>query len=266
MGLRTRLLTAGLALGLIGGPGLTAPAGNAAPARQVTVSISITKPVILQGQKTVVRGALKPRKAGAPVALRLKVTGGWKTIQKKRTTSRGTYTFTVAPQKGGVFTYRVTRQPIRGAGQVHSRTVQLTVYRWRNVNDLDITEYDGVTDFDGPAIMDGTTYARSIVLDADATEEDPDEPGFFVVDVHGTCALFETTVGGLDDNTAETQVRAEVTGDDEVLSDETYGVGEVAPLTLDIRGYSEVRVDTVAVEQDVHRGLGVGSPRMLCAS
>ncbi len=267
MGLWTRLLTAALTLGLIGAIGLAAPAANAdAAARQVTVSISITKPVILAGQKTVIKGAVKPRKAGAPVALRLKVIGGWKTIEQKRTTSRGTYRFTLAPERGGVFTYRVTRQPIRGAGQVHSRTVQLAVYRWHNVNDLPITEYDGVTDFDGPATMDGETFARSIVLDADATEADPDEPGYFVVDVDGTCAVFETTVGALDGNTEGTQVQAKVTGDDEVLSDETYAVGDNDLLTLDIRGFTDVRVDTVTVEQDVNRGLGVGSPRMLCTS
>ncbi len=272
MGLRTRLLTAALTLGLIGAMGLAAPAASVdAAARQVTVSISITKPVILAGQKTVIKGALKPKKAGAPVALRLKVTGGWKTIEQKRTTSRGTYRFTLAPKGGGVFTYRVSRQPIRGAGQVHSRTVQLAVYRWHNVNDLPITEYDGVTDFDGPATMDGETYARSIVLDADANDDaepvpDPDEPGYFVVDVDGTCAVFESTVGALDGNTEGTQVQAKVTGDDEVLSDETYAVGDNDLLTLDIRGFADVRVDTVTVEQDVNRGLGVGSPRMLCTS
>jgi len=149
----------------------------------------------------------------------------------------------IAARQVTVSIYRVTRQPIRGAGQVHSRTVQLAVYRWQNVNDLPITEYD----------------------DAEP-EPDPDEPGYFVVDVDGTCAVFETTVGALDGNTEGTQVQAKVTGDDEVLSDETYAVGDNDLLTLDIRGFTDVRVDTVTVEQDVNRGLGVGSPRMLCTS
>jgi hypothetical protein len=227
--------------------------------------VSATKPAVILGQSTRIAGVLKPRTGGVTVALQRKFASGWGVLAAKKTNGQGEFSFPIKPTAAGIVSYRAVRLNRLGEVSLRSRTVQVTTYRWHNVNDLNITDSDDVNDFDGPAAIGGTTYPRSILLDSDDTAEEDDGPGFIVVDTKGRCAAFTAFVGALDDNTAGTMVRGKVTGDDEVLSDRTYAVGAFDTLVLDIQGFSEVRVDTVAVQQDVKRGLGVGTPMMLCA-
>jgi hypothetical protein len=201
------------------------------------------------------------------VALQRKFSSGWGIVTGKKTNAQGEFSFRVTPAQAGVLTYRVVRLNRLREVKLRSNAVTVTTYRWHNLNDVRsriLVDSDNVNDFDGPAAIAGDTYPRSILLDSDDTAEEDDGPGFLVIDTT-RCAALSTVLGALDDNTAATEVRGKVTGDDEVLSDETYAVGESDSLLLDIREYSEVRVDVVDVQQDVKRGLGVGTPMVLCA-
>jgi hypothetical protein len=76
----------------------------------------------------------------------------------------------------------------------------------------------------------------------------------------------DATIGALDGNTEGPEVDARIVGDGAVLAERSFGVGESERITLDIRGDLLVRVDTVDLEPVVARDLGVGTPRVLCAS
>lgn len=264
---RSRLLAAAISLALLGVPVAAAsPAGaTSGSAQRASISITVAKPLLVLGQRTRVSGVVKPRAGGVTVALQRKFSSGWGVLAAKKTNGQGEYGFKVKPTAAGIVNYRAVQLNRQGQVTLRSATLTVTTYIWHNVNDLNITESDNVNLFDDPAMIGGTSYPRSILLDSDDTAEEDDGPGFFVVDTKGRCAGFTAFVGALDDNTAGTMVRGKVTGDDEVLSDKTYAVGAFDTLVLDIRGFSEVRVDTVAVQQDVKRGLGVGTPMMLCA-
>lgn len=267
MGTKSRLLAATVTIALLGIPAGSgsSTAGAVESAQRASISVAVSKPLLILGQRTRISGALKPRAGGVTVGLQRRFASGWGVLATKKTNSQGEFGFRVEPTAAGIVNYRIVRLNRHGEITLRSDKVSVTTYRWHNVNDLNITDSDGVNDFDGPAAMGGTTYPRSILLDADDTAEEDDGPGFIVVDTKGRCAIFSTALGALDDNTAGTLVPGKVTGDDVVLSDKTYAVGAFDNLFLDIREYSEVRVDTVAVQQDVKRGLGMGTPTMLCA-
>lgn len=262
----SRLLAAAVAFALLGVPAVsgssTAPASETAPRASLTVSA--TKPALVLGQSTRIAGVLRPRARGVTVALQRRFASGWAVLAAKKTNGQGEFGFRIEPTEAGIAWYRAVRLNRLGEVSIPSGRVQVTTYRWHNVVDLNTTE-DGANVFDGPAAVGGTTYPRSIVLDSDDTAQEDDGPGFVVVDTTGRCAAFSTVLGALDGNTAGTIVRGRVTGDGEMLSDKTYAVGAFDNLVLDIRGFSQVRVDVVEVQQDVERRLGVGTPRMLCA-
>jgi hypothetical protein len=264
MGNRTHLRTVAFALGLlIAGltPGSSAGTDPAPPPR--AISISASKPVLLVGQQTRISGVIKPSTAYARLGLQRKVTGGWKTIARTQPNLRRKYRFTVEPSTGGVFRYRVIELPWR-SHSVRSATVRVTAYRWRDVNTMISDHANG--NFNTVATIDGTDYPQSILLDADTATGDEDPPGYFVVNTGRRCAVFDATLGALDSNTEGTEVDARVTGDGSVLAERSFGVGESERLTLDIRGDLLVRVETVDLEPVVERDLGVGTPRVLCAS
>ncbi len=264
---KSRLLAASVAIALLGVPAVagSSTAGAVGSGQRASISVSVSKPLLILGQRTRISGVVKPRARGVRVALQRKFSSGWGVLAAKKTNGRGEYAFRVEPTAAGIVSYRAVRLSRRGEITMRSAKVTVSTYIWHNVNDLNITDSDNVNDFDASALMAGNNYPRSILLDADDTAEEDDGPGFIVVDTKRRCAAFTAFLGALDDNTAGTMVRGKVTGDDEVLSDETYAVGAFDTLVLDIRGFSEVRVDAVDVQQDVKRGLGVGTPMMLCA-
>lgn len=171
------------------------------------------------GQRTVLKGVLRPRRAGCPARPAGERARGLEEHRPAEDVPAGRYRFVVEPRAGGAFRYRVIRLPWVRPGTVGSPTVRVKAYRWRNVNDLKIVAYDGVTAFDAPAAIAGTTYPRSIVLDADVTAEDQDPPGYFVVEVPRRCVALDATVGALDGNSDGTEVDVRITGDGAVLAE-----------------------------------------------
>lgn len=264
MGNRARLLTVTLALGLLTA-GLTSESSaktDPAPTPE-SISVSASRPVLLVGQQTRISGAVKPRNAYAPLGLQRKVTGGWKNVARTEPNARGRYRFTVQPRTGGVFRYRVIELPWR-SDSARSATVSVTAYRWRDVNTV-IDAYEGVASFADPATIDGATYPRSIVIDADSQGEF--QGGYFEVDLVGRrCAAFDATVGALDGNAEGSEVGVEVRADTDLIAEDSYMLGDSERLTLDVRGADRLRVDAVVVVEGPQGELGVGTPRLLCAS
>ncbi len=263
----SRLLAATVTFALLGVPAVSgsSSAADRVAAERASLSASAKSPELILGQGTRIFGAIKPGTRGVTVALQRKFASGWGVLAARKTNGQGKYSFKVEPTAPGIASYRTVRLNRLGEVNLRSKKVRVTTYQWHHVTELNITDNAGVTDFDVPASIGGASHPRSILLDSDAIAEEPTEAGFFVVDTQRRCAAFATVLGALDDNTPGTVVRGTVTGDDDVLSDQTYEVGAFDALILNIRGVSRVRVDTVAVEQDVTRGLGVGTPMMLCA-
>ena len=268
MGTHRRLLVTALALALAGGGALSAPSATAetAPAARATISISVTKPAIIVGQQTVVRGRVSPAKATTRVMLQQKVSGGWKSLRRQGVTANGGYRFKVAPKSGGVTRYRVIRLPWRPTGTLTSRTVSVTAYRWIDVTTTLTSwlDWDGVTSYGEPADIDGTTYPDSIVIDA--TQLDG-QGGYVEIDLGGhRCAAFDVTLGALDDNGEGSEIFNRVRFDGGLIRQDTYGVGDSDHLTLDVRDVTLLRIEAFVVNDEPASYFGIGTPRLLCAT
>lgn len=261
-----RVLTA-LALTLAGVGALTGPpaAAEVSRAPAASISISVTTPAVVVGQKAVVKGRVTPAKASTRVMLQQKVSGGWKNLSRQGVTANGGYRFKVAPDAGGTFRYRVIRLPWRPNGTLTSRTVSVTAYRWIDVTTTvsNWVEWEGLSGFGEPADIDGVTYPDSIVIDAAG------EPGggYIEIDLAGhRCAAFDATLGALDDNGEGSEILTEVKFDDGLIRDDTYGVGDSEHLTLDVRDVTTLRVNAFVTDDGPASFFGIGTPRLLCAT
>ncbi len=267
MGTRRLLLTA-LALTLAGAGALPASSAAAeiAPARGASISISVTEPAVFVGQRTVVKGRIRPAKASTRVMLQQKVSGGWKNLSRQQVTATGGYRFKVAPKTGGLTRYRVIRLPWRTTGTLSSRTVRVTAYRW-----IDLTttltswlDWDGVTSFGEPAAIDGVTYPDSIVIDA---TQAAGAGGYVEIDLGGhRCVGFDATLGAIDDNAAGSQISTEIRYDGGLIREDSYGLGDSDHLTLDVRDVTLLRVNASVADDELEAYFGIGTPRVLCAT
>jgi hypothetical protein len=259
-----------LALALAGAGAVSAlPAAADAPAapRRASITVTVTKPAVIIGQQTVVKGRVAPARASTRVMLQQRVDGGWKSLSQQRVNANGGYRFGVAPARGGTLRYRVIRLPWRPAGTPASRTVAVTAYRWIDVTTTvaNWADWDGLTGFGDPATIDGATYPGSIVIDA--TAGGADQGGYVELDLGGhRCAAFEATLGALDDNAQASEIGSEVTYDGHPVREDSYGVGDSDHLTLDVRDVSLLRIAASVADDELEAYFGIGSPRLLCAT
>jgi hypothetical protein len=263
-----RLLLTALTLVLAGAGALAAPSATAgsSPAHRASISISVTQPEIVVGQKSVVKGHVRPAKASTRVMLQQKVSGGWKNLRRKGVTATGGYRFTVAPKTGGLTRYRVIRLPWRPTGTLSSRTVAVRAYRWIDVTTTLTSwlDWDGVTSFGEPADIDGATYPDSIVIDATQLEG---QGGYVEIDLGGHhCAAFDATIGALDDNAQGSEIISRVKLNGGLLRQDSWGVGDSDHLTLDVRDVTLLRVEAFVVDDELAAYFGIGTPRVLCAT
>ncbi len=261
------LLVATLALALAGAGALAGPSATAGvPAGpKASISVNVTKPALIVGQQTAVKGRVRPAQASTRVMLQQKVSGGWKNLSRQRVKANGGYRFKVAPKTAGTLRYRVIRLPWRTHGTLSSRTVALTAYRW-----IDLTttasnwaEWDGLSSFGDPATIDGVSYPDSIVIDASGQPQG----GYLQIDLGGRrCAGFDATLGALDDNDEGAEVIARVRFNGGLIRQDTYGAGDSQHLTLDVRDVTTLRVEAFVVDDELAAFFGIGTPRLLCAT
>ena len=74
------------------------------------------------------------------------------------------------------------------------------------------------------------------------------------------------TLGALDGNAGDSQVGARVSLDGTQVAGGTYQPGQAERLVLDVRGADRLRVEGLVVKEGPNGDLGVGTPRLLCAS
>ncbi len=267
MGNRSRLLTATVTLALLGATALAGPSAAGAPdPSKGTVSVNAPAAAIV-GDPIVFKGRLSLKRSGLKVGLQRKVGAGWKNVAQTRTTTGGRYQLSGSVDFGGEYKFRVIRLPWLTTS-AKSRVVTVDAYAWSNVSSmLKEGDFTGLTVRDGPLHIDGTTYPNSIGIDADS-QGDPDG-GFFEVDLEGlNCAAFDATLGGQDDSAAGSVVGAKVRLDGVEVEDVEgeYGPDDSERVTLDVRGAEVLRVEGLVVNPGPYGDLGVGTPRMLCAS
>jgi hypothetical protein len=266
MGNRSRLLTATVTLALIGATVLAAPSTAAAPdPSKGTVSVNAPAAALV-GDPIVFRGRLSLKRSGLKVGLQRKVGSGWKNVDQTRTTTGGRYQLSSSVDLGGVYKFRVIRLPWLTTS-AKSRVVTVGAYAWNNVSSMLLQhgEFTGLTVSDGPLHIDGTTYPNSIGIDADS-QGDPDG-GYFSVNLAGLgCAAFDATLGGQDDSDAGSVVGAKVRVDGTQVAGGNYGPDDSERVTLDVRGADVLRVEGLVVNPGPYGDLGVGTPRLLCAS
>ncbi len=268
MGTHTRLLTASVALALLVAPALASatPAETRADPSKGSVSMRVSPTAVLAGSPVTFTGVVKPKRAGLPVRLQERFGNGWKSLGNTKTTAGGRYRLTTVPDEGGIYHYRVVRLPWYTTS-VHSRTVKVSSYQWIDVNNaVDEGDYGGGISWDETAAIGGTVYPHSILLDADS-QGDPDG-GFFEVAMNADarCVAFDATVGALDANAAGSRVGSKISLDGDVVSDASYDKGESEQLTLLLQGVSRLRVEGLVVLPGPQGDLGIGTPRLLCAS
>ena len=263
MGNRSRVLTATFALVLAGAGALAGPTAASAPDPS-RGSVSIQAPAAaLVGEPIVFKGRVSLRRSGLKVGLQRKVGSGWKNISRTATKAGGRYRLTGSVTLGGDYKFRVIRLPWLTTS-AKSRVVTVSAYAWNPVNTLlQDGDHTGLTEIDVPLEIDGTTYPRSFGIDADSQGE-PDG-GFFEVDLEGRgCAVFETTLGGLDANAATSEVGGRVLVDGEQVAGDSYSPGESEYVALNVRGVDRVRVEGFVAKEGPEGSLGVGTPRLLC--
>jgi len=264
MGRRPRLLAATVTLALLGAPALVGPSSAAPDPSKGSVSVSAPSAALV-GDPIVFKGRVKPNQAGLKVGLQRRVGSGWKNVSQTRTKDGGHYRLAGSVDFGGVYKFRVIRLPWLTTS-AKSRTVTVAAYVWNDVNSmLQEGDYDSGVQFPDTESIDGVSYQTPIVIDADS--QGTTEGGFFEVDLDGlNCAAFDTTAGALDGNAVNSEVGLEVNADSAVIEDDTYLLGESEHLTLDVRGVSVLRVEGQVVLPGPQGKLGLGNPRMLCAS
>lgn len=262
MGTRTRLLGAALTVVLVGAPALAAPASaQRVDPSKGSISIS-TSPVAIVGDPMTFKGTVSLKRAGIAVGLQRKVNGGWKNVAKGKTTSGGKYRLSGSVEFGGIYQFRVIRLPWL-TSSAKSRTVTVDVYEWQRLDEAD--SFDDGASFDQPASIGGVGYPHSILMDADS--QGVVDGGFFQVDLTDlNCAALDTQTGALDGNAANSKVGLEVKLDGSAIADKTYELGDSEHLTLDLRGGTTLRVESHVVLAGPQGKVGLGSPRLLCAS
>lgn len=266
MGTRSRLLAASVALALLGAPALVGTSAAAAPdPSKGSVSIRVANPAVIAGDPVRFSGVVKPRRAGLKLRLQEKLGSRWRSLGTTTTRAGGRYQISTTQEFGGVYQYRVVRLPWL-TNSKHSRLVTVHAYVWNDVSDMLATgDFDSGVQFPDLESIDGVRYQRPITIDADS--QGSVQGGFFQVGLTGlNCLAFDATVGALDRNAAGSRVGIEVKGDGVRLAKAGYAPGESEHLTLDVRGVSTLRVEGQVLVAGPQGRLGLGTPRMLCAS
>jgi hypothetical protein len=228
------------------------------------VSIKPSATAVLAGQQVRFTGVVSLKRAGLAVRLQQRLGGAWKNLGRTRTTTGGRYSLAAVPDEGGLFKYRVIRLPWL-TNSAHSRTVTVQSYQWVDVNNIIEPGAVNVTPLN-PARIDGVDYPNSLSIDADS-QGHPDG-GFFEVSMNADarCAAFVATMGALDGNAEGSRVGSKISLDGDVASDASYLKGESEQLVLDLQGVARLRVEGLVVLEGPQGSLGVGTPRLLCAS
>ena len=266
MGTRPRLLAATISLALLGAAALTGPSTAAAPdPSKGSVSIKVANPLVLAGDPVRFSGVVTPKRAGLKVRLQKRVGSGWRSLAQTRTTAGGRYRLSDAQEFGGTYQYRVVRLPWL-TSSAKSRVVTVQAYVWNAVSDMvQPGDWDSGVQFPDLESIDGVLYQDPIVMDADS--QGTVDGGFFEVDLAGLgCAAFDTTAGAVDNNAGGSRVGIEVKADGASLKKRSFAPGESEQLILDVRGADVLRVESQVVLAGPQGKLGLGNPRMLCAS
>ena len=270
MGTRSRLLTALLALALAGALALVTPTATAKPKKTPDPSkgsVTLKAPsVALVGSPIVFTGVVKPKRARLGVQLQRKVGSGWKVVANARTKAGGRYRVAGTVDFGGIDKFRVVRTPWLTTS-VHTRTATVAAYVWNDVNHMvDVDDFDkNAVTFGRDIDMAGARYRDSIVIDADSQGDS--QGGWFEVDMTGLrCAALDVTAGGLDGNDPSSEVGLRVSLDGKQVAGGTYQRGQTERLVLDVRGADRLRVEGLVVKEGLNGDLGLGTPRLLCAS
>jgi uncharacterized protein YkwD len=85
-------LMAGSVAALGGAPAAAAPSAVQAK-RAVTITVKVSRTEVAVGQRFVIKGKVRPKKAGKRVALQQKRPGGWQVVDRDKLTKKGRYRF-----------------------------------------------------------------------------------------------------------------------------------------------------------------------------
>lgn len=123
--LGTAMLVVGSAAAQQPAPAQPAPVASAAASKQTSkLTVTRKRMNVRAGRTVLVRGTLRPVRAGRTVTLERRTRGGWKTIDKARTSKAGRYKLRYRTQR-----VDTTRVRVRFAGDRSTRPTRRTLGR-----------------------------------------------------------------------------------------------------------------------------------------
>jgi hypothetical protein len=228
----------------------------AASASTYTVTASAKRWVVLS-KPVKITGTVTPAAAGQVVTLQVRYgkKGSWTSLRTATIASGGTYAVKDVPSSTRTRWYRVLKPASGNTAAGVSPELRVQVYQWQYLTDRRYhakeTFYAGTL-----ANINGKKYPKSVRSSFD---------GWIEYNVNRRCRTL-TGVTGLDDS-SETgaQARIDISGDGNLLSSKTYGVGSSDAQKLSIKRVLRLRVEVFVLTVDAWDVYGaVGSPRVLC--
>ncbi|HSV38391.1 MAG TPA: hypothetical protein VLI04_06475 [Nocardioidaceae bacterium] len=104
------------------------------------VSVKVLDRSLREGQRITARGHIRPRNQGTQVKLQRRIGGGWKTIAKGRTQSKGAFELSAKTTSPGTWVVRVLVEPGNGNLGTQTRKIGVTVKKY--VPPPKSTDYD----------------------------------------------------------------------------------------------------------------------------
>jgi hypothetical protein len=143
-------------------PGTPASSAAKAGAFKVTATVNKTEP--LEGSKVKIKGSVKPAVPGATVTLQLRYADQkkWKNLATDKLSGQGRFRFKDKVSSVRERKYRVVKKASAGHAAGHSKSLNVTVFGWRDLTSLSPATATLFGEWQTGVKMNGVEYPDSL--------------------------------------------------------------------------------------------------------
>lgn len=239
------------------------PTARKAGAYKVTLKASESE--VVATKKVVLKGKVKPATKGGAVRIEKKLDGKkWKLEKLTTMNKKGKFSYTDKPTTAGVRHYRVVVPKNGKHAKGKSKTVGLTVFRWRNLTELPVRRNDS-TYQTRVATINAKDYPRAFIGQPYPAD------GYVDWNLKRSCTTLTARVG-MDDGADESATaHIELIADGAAEYSGDFGLTESTKVSLDLTdvfrfGFTWTASNPQAGENDgVGARAAIADGRILCA-
>lgn len=246
--------------GLVAGSAAAMPAPGAVFSRDqkvYQVAAAYSSPTVMMGDPVEASGTVKPKAAGATVAVQEKSGKKWKPIATTTLDADGAFEVAFKPTRTGDRKIRICKAAGTKIGAGCSATQVIGVYQWGYLTDRDYVDRDSIYTED-PMSINGTMFKKSLGSDGYSGTT------FIEYNLSRRCTELRATVGIGDESETGANGLAEILVDGTSKYRKQFSLGQSAPVSIDVTDGLRVRLEGTTDSDGLDEYIGFGSPQVLC--